>query len=76
MFFSNKFFFSLEESAEDDFQDDDKRKKKRATKKKRSNLENFREQHILPSQYNDIKKRSVNWSKIWGMDRKKKSVGP
>lgn len=72
-----------EDEEDDDFEDDDDddKKKKRSTsddktkkKKKRANLEILKEDQIIPGDLTDIKaKKSVQWGKYWGLDRKKKS---
>lgn len=78
-----------DESEEDDQDDEDegddvdendedrrRRKKKRDVKKrKRSNMEILREEQIIPGDLLDMKKRDINWSRTWGMDRRKKSSG-
>lgn len=68
-----------EDEEDDDFEDDDDddKKKKRSTgdvKKKRANLEVLKEDQIIPGDLTDFKaKKSIQWSKYWGLDRKKKS---
>lgn len=68
-----------EDEEDDDFEDDDDddKKKKRSTgdvKKKRANLEILKEDQIIPGDLTDIKaKKSIQWNKYWGLDRKKKS---
>ncbi|XP_063698646.1 zinc finger CCCH domain-containing protein 13 isoform X2 [Culicoides brevitarsis] len=68
-----------EDDDTEDSDDDRRRKKKRDVKKhKRSNAEIFREDQVIPGDLMDMKKRSDTpntWSRIWGMDRKKKSTG-
>lgn len=72
-----------EENDEDDEDDTDeneeerrRRKKKRDVKKrKRANMEILREEQIIPGDLMDVKKRAMNWSRTWGMDRRKKSSG-
>lgn len=64
-----------EEEDETEDNDDDRRKKKRDIKKHK-NAEIFREEQVIPGDLMDMKKRDVaNWSRIWGMDRRKKSTG-
>lgn len=68
-----------DEDEDGDFDNDDddkKKKKKRASMAKRSNLEILKEDQIIPGDLNDFRrKKSVDWSKYFGLDRKKKS-GP
>lgn len=67
-----------EEDLTDDNDDDRRRRKKKrdVKKRKRANMEIFREEQIIPGDLMDIKKRdATNWSRIWGMDRRKKSTG-
>lgn len=62
-----------DEDFDDSDSDDDDKKKKRAIKK-RSNLEVVKEDQIIPGDISDFKKKkSVDWSNYFGMDRKKKS---
>lgn len=63
-----------DEDFDDADSDDDDKKKKRAVKMKRSNLEIVKEDQIIPGDISDFKKKkSVDWSNYFGMDRKKKS---
>lgn len=69
-----------DEDEDGDFDEDDddkkKKKKKRASLTKRSNPEILKEDQIIPGDLNDFRrKKSVEWSKYFGLDRKKKS-GP
>jgi hypothetical protein len=41
--------------------------------KKNSNLEVVKEDQILPGDISDMKKKSIQWSKYFGLDRRKKS---
>lgn len=63
-----------DEDFDDSDSDDDDKKKKRAVKNKRSNLEIVKEDQIIPGDISDFKKKkSVDWSNYFGMDRRKKS---
>lgn len=63
-----------DEDFDDSDSDDDDKKKKRAVKTKRSNLEVVKEDQIIPGDISDFKKKkSVDWSNYFGMDRRKKS---
>ncbi|XP_052862258.1 uncharacterized protein LOC128268975 [Anopheles cruzii] len=62
-----------EESSEE-FEGEDEDKKKRSVRK-RSNLEVVKEDQILPGDIGDFKtKKSIQWNKYFGIDRRKKSV--
>ncbi|XP_035911700.1 uncharacterized protein LOC118512022 isoform X2 [Anopheles stephensi] len=61
-----------EESSEEFEGEDDDRKKKRSVRK-RSNLEVVKEDQILPGDIGEFKsKKSIQWNKYFGMDRRKK----
>ncbi|XP_055379432.1 trichohyalin [Condylostylus longicornis] len=73
-------------------EEDDEKKKKRsvadkknikktsevpaATKKKRANLEVVKEDQIIPGDLESPKKKSIDWSNYFGLDRRKKSIFP
>uniref|UniRef100_A0AAG5D8Z0 Uncharacterized protein n=1 Tax=Anopheles atroparvus TaxID=41427 RepID=A0AAG5D8Z0_ANOAO len=60
-----------EESSEE-FEGEDDDKKKRSVRK-RSNLEVVKEDQILPGDIGELKsKKSIQWNKYFGMDRRKK----
>lgn len=64
-----------ESEEEEEPEDENRRKRKRAIRKrKRVNLEEIREEQIIPGDRIEYNKRSIDWSKIWGLDRKKKST--
>lgn len=59
-----------------DEEHDDQKKKRAVLKKKRSNLEVVKEDQLIPGDITDFKKKkSIEWSKYFGIDRRKKSVG-
>ncbi|XP_055531774.1 uncharacterized protein LOC129722393 [Wyeomyia smithii] len=61
-----------ESSEEFEGEDDDKRKR---SVKKRSNLEVVKEDQIIPGDIGEYKaKKSIQWNKYFGMDRRKKSI--
>ncbi|XP_058054755.1 uncharacterized protein LOC131206276 [Anopheles bellator] len=61
-----------EESSEE-FEGEDEDKKKRSVRK-RSNLEVVKEDQILPGDIGEFKtKKSIQWNKYFGIDRRKKS---
>uniref|UniRef100_A0A182SYE5 Uncharacterized protein n=1 Tax=Anopheles maculatus TaxID=74869 RepID=A0A182SYE5_9DIPT len=61
-----------EDSSEEFEGEDDDRKKKRSVRK-RSNLEVVMEDQILPGDIGEFKsKKSIQWNKYFGMDRRKK----
>lgn len=61
-----------EESSEEHEGDDDDKKKRSV--KKRSNLEVVKEDQILPGDIGEFKaKKSIQWNKYFGMDRRKKN---
>lgn len=65
-----------EHEYDSDEEHDDKMKKRAILKKKRSNLEIVKEDQLIPGDITDFKKKkSIQWSKYFGMDRRKKSVG-
>lgn len=66
----------FDEDHSDDSSEEEDKKKKRAVKKKRSNLEVVKEDQIIPGDLTDFKKKkSIQWSKYFGIDRRKKSIG-
>lgn len=59
----------------DDDDDDDQMKKRSIAVAKRSNPEILKEDQIIPGDLSNFKKKkSIQWSKYFGIDRKKKSV--
>ncbi|GAB0094242.1 uncharacterized protein DMENIID0001_095020 [Sergentomyia squamirostris] len=57
-----------------DHDNDDKKKKREADDKKNSNLEVVKDDQIIPGDLIDeTRKKSIQWSKYFGIDRKKKS---
>lgn len=67
-----------EDEDDDDFEDDDeddKKKKRAIIEAKRSNPEILKEDQIIPGDLSDFRrKKSVQWSKYFGIDRRKKSA--
>ena len=62
-----------EEDKENDENDEEGEEEDKKKKKKRSNLEILREDQILPGDIGDLKqKKSIQWNKYFGLDRKKK----
>lgn len=57
----------------DDEDEEDRKKKREIAAKKRSTQEILREDQIIPGDLSSLKKKSVDWSKYFGMDRRKKS---
>uniref|UniRef100_A0A1B0D370 Uncharacterized protein n=1 Tax=Phlebotomus papatasi TaxID=29031 RepID=A0A1B0D370_PHLPP len=54
--------------------DDDKKKKRAVEEKKKTNLEVVKDDQIIPGDLIDeTRKKSIQWSKYFGIDRKKKS---
>lgn len=68
-----------EEEEHDEFEDEDEAEKKKREvsgkrMQKRSNLEVLKEDQILPGDLSNIRgKKSIDWSKYFGIDRRKKS---
>uniref|UniRef100_A0A6B2E8S2 Putative calponin similarity domain-containing protein n=1 Tax=Phlebotomus kandelakii TaxID=1109342 RepID=A0A6B2E8S2_9DIPT len=55
--------------------DDDKKKKRAVDEKKKTNLEVVKDDQIIPGDLIDeTRKKSIQWSKYFGIDRKKKSA--
>ncbi|XP_059620527.1 zinc finger CCCH domain-containing protein 13 [Phlebotomus argentipes] len=58
----------------EDEPEDDKKKKRAADEKKKTNLEVVKDDQIIPGDLIDeTRKKSIQWSKYFGIDRKKKS---
>uniref|UniRef100_A0A182PEX8 Uncharacterized protein n=1 Tax=Anopheles epiroticus TaxID=199890 RepID=A0A182PEX8_9DIPT len=61
------------EDSSEEFEGEDDDKKKKRSVRKRSNLEVVKEDQILPGDIGEFKtKKSIQWSKYFGMDRRKK----
>uniref|UniRef100_A0A182N7I9 Uncharacterized protein n=1 Tax=Anopheles dirus TaxID=7168 RepID=A0A182N7I9_9DIPT len=61
------------EDSSEEFEGEDDDKKKKRSVRKRSNLEVVKEDQILPGDIGEFKsKKSIQWNKYFGMDRRKK----
>uniref|UniRef100_A0A1L8DTB7 Putative ubiquitin-protein ligase/hyperplastic discs protein n=1 Tax=Nyssomyia neivai TaxID=330878 RepID=A0A1L8DTB7_9DIPT len=60
---------------DEDEDEDDKKKKRAVEEKKKTNLEVVKDDQIIPGDLIDeTRKKSIQWSKYFGIDRKKKSA--